>query len=101
MHSGSAVVLSEFFARRWRGEVALRTLFWRDMVVVGSAVNLVATFLALMLAAQGIALGIAVAVHFVPLPYNVFLVAALGRSPQRTAMTSLLAGVWLVAATLV
>ena len=101
MHSGSAVVLSEFFARRWRGEVALRTLFWRDMVVVGSAVNLVATFQALMLAAQGIALGIAVAVHFAPLPYNVFLVAALARSPQRTAMTSLLAGVWLVAATLV
>ena len=101
MHSGSEVVLFEFFTRRWRGEVALRTLFWRDMVVVGSAVNLVATFLALMLAAQGIALGIAVAVHFAPLPYNVFLVAALGRSPQRTAMTSLLAGVWLVAATLV
>ena len=95
------MVLFEFFTRRWRGEVALRTLFWRDMVVVGSAVNLVATFLALMLAAQGIALGIAVAVHFAPLPYNVFLVAALGRSPQRTAMTSLLAGVWLVAATLV
>ena len=95
------MVLFEFFARRWRGEVALRTLFWRDMVVVGSAVNLVATFLALMLAAQGIALGIAVAVHFAPLPYNVFLVAALGRSPQRTAMTSLLAGVWLVAATVV
>ncbi len=95
------MVLFEFFARRWRGEVPLATLFWRDMVVVGSAVNLVATFLALMLAAQGIALGIAVAVHFVPLPYNVFLVVALGRSPQRTAMTSLLAGVWLVAATVV
>ena len=95
------MVLSEFFARRWRGEVALRTLFWRDMVVVGSAVNLVATFLALVLAAQGIALGIAVAVHFAPLHYNVFQVAALGRSPQRTSMTSLLAGVWLVAATVV
>ena len=95
------MVLFEFFARHWRGEVPLATLFWRDMVVVGSAVNLVATFLALMLAAQGIALGIAVAVHFVPLPYNVFLVVALGRSPQRTAMTSLLAGVWLVAATVV
>ena len=94
------MAFTEFFARRWRGEVALRTLFWRDMVVICSAINLAASFLALMLAAQGVALGIAVAVHFAPLPYNVFLVVALGRSPQRTAMTSLLASVWLVATSL-
>ena len=93
-------MLSEFFARRWRGEVALRTLFWRDMVVVGSLVNLIASLLALMLAVQGVALGVAVALHFAPLPYNLFLFATVGRSPQRTSTVTALATAWLVAACL-
>lgn len=88
------MVPTEFFARRWRGEEPLTTLFWRDMVVVGSAINLLASFVALMLAAQGVALPIAIAVHFSPLPYNVFLFAAVSRSPQRTAAITVLAGVW-------
>ena len=96
----SAVVLTEFFARRWRGQVPTGTVFWRDMIVVGSAVNVLATFAALMLAAQGVALAIAVAVHFAPLPYNIFLLAAVGRSPQRTPVISALAGVWIVLAVL-
>lgn len=94
------MVLSEFFARRWRGEIALRTLFWRDMVMVGSLVNLIASLLALMLAAQGVALAIAVAVHFVPLPYNLFLFATVGRSLQRTSTVMAAATAWLVAACL-
>lgn len=95
------MALSEFFARRWRGEVPLATLFWRDMVVVGSAINLLATFTALMLAAQGVALAIAVAVHFAPLPHNVFLVAVVGRSPQRTATLSAGAACWFALAVLI
>lgn len=98
---GSDVAFTEFFARRWRGEVALRTLFWRDMVVVGSAINGAASLLALILAAQGGALGYAVAVHFAPLPYNLFLFAAVTRSHPRAAATTFFAGVWLVVATLV
>lgn len=94
------MVLIEFFARRWRGEVQLTTLFWRDIVIVGSAINLPASFVALMVAAQGVALPIAIAVHFSPLPYNVFLFAAVSRSPQRTAVIAALAGVWLALAAL-
>lgn len=77
------------------------TLFWRDMIVVGSLINALATLSALIAATQGVALALAVVVHFAPLPYNVFLFLAVGRSPQRTAMTSLAAGIWLVAATLI
>lgn len=94
------MVLSEFFALRWRGQVALRTLFWRDMVVVGSLVNLIASLLALVLVAQGVPLGYAVALHFAPLPYNLFLFATVGRSPQRTSTVMALATAWLVAACL-
>jgi hypothetical protein len=90
-----------FFARRWRGEVAAATLFWRDMLVVGTGVNLVFTFVALMLAAQGVSGGLAVAVHFAPLPYNLFLALSLWRLPGRTPLLGGLAAIWLAVVTVV
>jgi hypothetical protein len=89
-----------FFAQRWRGQVPLRRLFWRDIVLIGSLINLAATFLALMLAAQGVATALAVVVHFSPLPYNLFLCGALWRHPRRTTALSASAGLWLALATL-
>lgn len=90
-----------FFSRRWRGQVPLRQLFWRDMLVVGSLVNLLATFVALMVAAQGAGAANAALVHFAPLPYNLFLVAALLRSPQRGPTHQVVGVVWLLVMTLV
>lgn len=90
-----------FFALRWQGGVPLRVLFWRDMIVVGGAVNLCASFAALLLAALGAPLGLAVAVHLAPLPYNVFLFAALCRLPRRSTLVLLGGGLWLAATTLV
>lgn len=90
-----------FFSRRWRGQVPLRRLFWRDTLLVGSAVNLGATFVALMVAAQGAGAGTAALVHFAPLPYNLFLAAALWRAPQRTPVTNGVGLAWLVVMTLV
>jgi hypothetical protein len=92
---------SGFFARRWRGEVAAAPLFWRDMLGVGTLVNLGMSFVALMLASQGAPGGLAVAVHFSPLPYNVFLFMALWRLPGRTRALTLLAVSWLVLMTVV
>jgi hypothetical protein len=89
-----------FFAQRWRGQAPTKRLFWRDMVLVGSLINLATTFLALMLAAQGVATAVAVAVHFLPLPYNLFLCGALWRHPRRTTTLSASAGLWLALATL-
>jgi hypothetical protein len=90
-----------YFARRWRGEVPAPVLLWRDMLLVGTVLNLVATFTALMLIAQGVPTPWAVALHFAPVPYNVFLFAALGRAPQRTPLAMGLAAVWLAVMTLV
>lgn len=87
----------EFFTRRWQGQVPLARLFWRDMLVVGSLVNLGASLLALVLMALGAPLGVAVAVHFVPLPYNFFLFAALWQLPGRPLGVSLAAVLWLAA----
>ncbi|MBT9568925.1 MAG: hypothetical protein IV085_11570, partial [Thiobacillus sp.] len=40
-------------------------------------------------------------VHFAPLPYNLFLAAALWRAPQRTPVTNGVGLAWLVVMTLV
>jgi hypothetical protein len=95
-----AAAATSFFARRWRGEVSIPGLLWRDMVVVGSIVNLAASVLALVLVAQGVPAGVAAAVHFAPLPYNGFLLASLWRNPRRTAITSAVAALWFLGASL-
>lgn len=89
-----------FFARRWRGDVPLARLFWHDMLVVGSLLNLVATFGALMLAAQGAPTALAAALHFGPLPYNLFLWLALWRHPARHPAHAVGATLWCLAASL-
>lgn len=90
-----------FVARRWRGEVPLRTVFWRDMLGVGTATNLLATLLALAAASQGAPSWLAVAIHFAPLPYNIFLVAAVGRARPPSVAAKILAMAWLAVMTVV
>lgn len=90
-----------FLARRWRGEVPLRIVLWRDMLCVGTAANLLATFVALMAASQGAPSWAAVAIHFAPLPYNVFLFAAVGRASPQSRIASMAGLVWLVVMTVV
>lgn len=90
-----------FFGSRWRGETLLGRLYWRDMLLVGSLVNLITGFIALMLAAQGSELWIAAIVHFACLPYNVFLVLALWRTPGRSRAMGWTSLLWLGGMTLI
>lgn len=76
--------MRRYFSLRWRGQIDAAVLFWRDIVVAGTVINLIATFGALMVVAQGGSSGLAVLLHFAPLPYNVFLVLCLWRAPGRT-----------------
>ena len=84
-----------FFSRRWRGAVPLSRLFWLDMIGIATLVNLLASLAALILLSRGADARLAVALHFAPLPYNLFLFMAVWRSPQRTATTSAMAIAWL------
>ncbi len=93
--------MDNFFSRRWRGEVPLSTLFWRDMLGVGTVINLTGTVAALILAAQDALTAIVVVVHFAPLPYNLFLFAALLRAPRRNVFSSAVGMVWLALMTLI
>lgn len=87
-----------FFARRWHGRLRLGLLFWRDMIGVGSLVNLAASVAALIAAASGAPPGVAIALHFATLPYNVFLFLAVWRNGLQSPLTRLAALVWLVVA---
>lgn len=78
----------------------MAVVFWRDMVLVGTAVNLGASFAALILVAQGVATAVAVAVHFAPLPYNLWLFAVVWRLGRRPPWMPIAAGAWLLAAAL-
>lgn len=92
---------SQYFSRRWRGQVPLAMLLWRDMLGVGTLVNLIATVLALAVIIQGAHAGFAVALHLATMPYNLFLFGALWRAPDRDFLTTLIAASWLVVVTFV
>jgi hypothetical protein len=85
-----------FFARRWRGEVGTSTVFWRDMLGVGTVLNLLASFVALVLSSHGAPPWLPVAVHFAPLPYNVLLFRAVLRSKPGGQAVRVVALIWLV-----
>lgn len=79
----------------------MRRLLWRDTLAIGTMINLLMSFAALAIAALHLDLRLALAVHFSPLPYNLFLVAALMRSPQRSTVVTTVALAWLVLMTVV
>ncbi len=93
--------LLSFFVRRWHGQVPLSRLLWLDMVGIGTLINVLASVAALILMAQRVDMRLAVALHFSPVVYNLFLALAVWRSPQRTALTSLVAFAWLALMTVV
>ena len=87
-----------FFRLRWQGQVPLAQLLWRDMVCVGTLINVVASFLALAALALGAPTGLAVALHLAPIPYNSFLLMAVLRLPTATAFSTTIAGAWFLLA---
>jgi len=83
--------------RRWRGEVPLQTLLWRDLMLVGTLVNLLFTGVGLAVFAITDQIGWAVALHFAPLPWNLFMVVCVWRLPTSSAATRPIAVAWLIA----
>jgi len=83
-----------FFRPRWHGQIPLAVLLWRDTVCVGTLINLVASFLALAALALGAHTGLAVALHFAPMPYNIFLLAAVLRLQADNTCTTIIAVAW-------
>ncbi len=89
--------MTTWFGRRWRGEVPAAALCWRDMLLIGTLVNLGASFAALMAYAQGAGAGWAVALHFGALPLNIFLCMCLWRLRDRSGMHLAFGSAWFAA----
>lgn len=95
-----------FFVRRWRRQVPLGLLFWRDMILVGSAVNLAFAFAGLMALGFKADTAVAIAIFHAPLPYNLFLLGAVWRTAERADVAKassarLGALMWLIATVVV
>ena len=86
-----------WFARRWRGEVGAARLWWRDMLAIGTVVNLATGAAALMAYALGAGATWAMAVHFGALPFNASMCLCLWRQAERIPVQLALASVWFAA----
>jgi hypothetical protein len=97
--------VADFFRARWLGEVSLGLLIWRDMLLVASALNAIASMAALGLLALDVPPMLALPVHFAFVPYNIFLALSIWRTAERTGGSTvgymLLAALWLVLVTVI
>lgn len=90
-----------FFRSRWLGLVPIGRLFWRDMLLVGTGINVASSAAALILLGLKMPLGLVLAVHFAPVPYNIFLTIAVWRTAETSGAKALLmmlgSALWLIA----
>jgi len=77
------MISGSFFGSRWQGLVPLDQLFWRDLAVIGTAINIASTVAALILLGLKLPLALVLAVHFSPVPYNIFLTLAVWRNAEK------------------
>ena len=75
--------MTSFLTTRLSGEASLETVFWRDMLLVGTLINVAATGAALGLFAAGYPPALGLIVNFSPIPWNLFLMIANWRSAER------------------
>jgi len=96
--------MNGFIASRLNGEVPLETVFWRDMIVVGTVINVLATGLSMVLYVAEAPTVLGLLVFFSPLPWNLFLMAcvwkAAGSAGEKAWIFQAGAILWLVAMTL-
>ncbi len=64
----------------WSGRTPLPRAFWEYAICYGTLLNLVTTFASLAMLAAGAAGLIVLAIHFLPLPYNLLAVIGVWRS---------------------
>ena len=72
--------MQNVIADLWSGRTPLPRAFWGYAICYGTLLNLVTTVASLAALSMGAAGLIALALHFMPLPYNLFVVVAVWRS---------------------
>ncbi|TGP98354.1 MULTISPECIES: hypothetical protein [unclassified Mesorhizobium] len=94
--------MTDFFRTRWRGEAPLGRLFWRDTLLVGTLISVASSALALVLLGLKLPLWLVLMVHFLPVPYNIFLTIAVWRAAEKAGgfkaqLMMLGSALWLIA----
>jgi hypothetical protein len=69
--------------RLWRGEETLARAFWEYAMLYGTLANTVTTVGMLAVVAANGPIWLAVVIHFLAAPYNLFVVIAVWRSARR------------------
>ncbi len=75
--------VTKLVRRLWLGDIPLTEAFWRYSVVYGLALNLVTSFLFLILLMNDASPFVLVPTFVLPTPYNVLIVVAVWRSAER------------------
>ncbi len=95
------LALKPYFMSRLNGVAPLRTVLWRDMIIIGTALNVLTGIAGIILLTSGADTALAMTVYFALIPWNLFLFFAVWRCSERApaseAMTArLIAAIWLV-----
>lgn len=85
-----------FLRQRWQARVAWQTLFWRDLLLIGTGLNVLMTGTALVLLTQDAPMHWVLLAHLSPLPYNLLIVSALWRAPRRPSVVLAFSVGWLL-----
>lgn len=72
-----------FLQSRLDGGVPLETVFWRDMLAIGSVVNVAFTAAALAMLSGGYPAALALVVNLLPVPWNAFLLVSVWKAAER------------------
>jgi hypothetical protein len=93
--------MTSFLETRWNGEAPLEMVFWRDMLLVGTAINVASAAAGFALLSADYPRVLALLLHMLPVPWNLFLIVAVWRSADREggppAVTAKVIGVmWLM-----
>ncbi|MBS3910974.1 MAG: hypothetical protein KGZ70_03935 [Hydrogenophaga sp.] len=88
--------MNDFIARRWHGHINWPTLFWRDLLLIGTGLNVLMTGTALVLLSQNVSTPWVLLAHLSPLPYNLLIVRAIWRAPQRPAPVLIVSVSWVL-----
>jgi hypothetical protein len=83
-----------FFADRWRAQACFQTVFWRDLVILGTLINVSFSIVGLMFVAQGYSGLFALTLYFLIFPYNVFLLLSIWRWPGVKSIFKAASGGW-------
>jgi hypothetical protein len=86
----------------WNGDLPLARVFWTDMLVVGTLVDVVTLVATMLLFAADAPLAYGLAMFLVHIPYSVLLFIGVWRSAARERSSwslpaQILAGIWLLA----